>query len=259
MATEGVPAKVGMQISGHKTEGAYSRYDRSTKAQVTAAQRSAADGTHFIYNYKDEAALLKEVMVQGGQLTEKRNNDASYEVIMHESVEIVSEKVVIKDPSARKKQGSEDMKVEMSKSCADSKSSRAVDAMAIMNVDLLKESKVQDSTSRLDMKDKKGLDDYDCFLESLDWEALSKESWATSMAGACIVKSVIGKVDGLTRCTLSNCIITIHVRKVERLQLEHPHLEFLEADASTELCNCGVYTYVSNYQISPVAIELLQS
>ncbi|CAM6098688.1 unnamed protein product [Calypogeia fissa] len=104
--------------------------------------------------------------------------------------------------------------VEMSESCADSKlelTGTTMDAMAIMNVELVKESKVEGSTGPLDMKDKKGLDYYDCFLESLDWETLSKESWATSMAGACIVKSVIGKVDGLTGCTLSNCTVTIHV------------------------------------------------
>ncbi|CAM6110812.1 unnamed protein product [Calypogeia fissa] len=106
--------------------------------------------------------------------------------------------------------------VEMSELCANSKpelTGSIVNAMVIMNMEqvIVKENKVQDSTSPLDMKDKKGLNDYDCFLESLDWEALSKESWATGMVGASIVKSVIGKVDGLTGCTLSNYTITIHV------------------------------------------------
>lgn len=36
MAAVGVPTQVGMQITGHKSEGAYRRYDQSLDAQVRA-------------------------------------------------------------------------------------------------------------------------------------------------------------------------------------------------------------------------------
>lgn len=47
MGAEGIPPKVGMKISSHKSEGAYERYNRSTEAKVRAALRCATDGTAY--------------------------------------------------------------------------------------------------------------------------------------------------------------------------------------------------------------------
>jgi hypothetical protein len=67
MAVEGVPPAVGMLLTGHKSSGAYARYDRSTEAQVRAAQKSIALGNSFDSNMKREKELLKDKMVAGAQ------------------------------------------------------------------------------------------------------------------------------------------------------------------------------------------------
>lgn len=70
MAAEGVPTTIGMKITGHKSQGAYERYDRSVEAQVRAAQKLAGQSSKFSVNVAQETADLKENVI-GGRATEK--------------------------------------------------------------------------------------------------------------------------------------------------------------------------------------------
>ncbi|CAM6117904.1 unnamed protein product [Calypogeia fissa] len=66
MASEGVPAVVGMKILGHKSQGAYSRYDRSIDAQVRAAQKcTSGQGSGYSSNFKEETERFKNTVVDG--------------------------------------------------------------------------------------------------------------------------------------------------------------------------------------------------
>jgi hypothetical protein len=65
MASEGVPPAVGMQITGHKSKGAYSRYDRSVEAQVRAAQRSVGEGSAYTSIVLEETNRFKNNLIKG--------------------------------------------------------------------------------------------------------------------------------------------------------------------------------------------------
>lgn len=62
MAFEGVPSVVGMKIIGHKSEGAYARYDRSVDTKVRAALRTARECSTFGDNLKLEVAIVKTAL-----------------------------------------------------------------------------------------------------------------------------------------------------------------------------------------------------
>lgn len=65
MSAEGVPASIGMKITGHKSQGAYERYDRSKEAQVRAAQRCVGNASDYVCNLVQENGDMKESLIDG--------------------------------------------------------------------------------------------------------------------------------------------------------------------------------------------------
>ncbi|CAM6083274.1 unnamed protein product [Calypogeia fissa] len=63
MVMEGVPTAIGMRITGHKSSGAYSRYDRSHEAQVRAAQVCANQGITYSECFVEEARKFKQNVI----------------------------------------------------------------------------------------------------------------------------------------------------------------------------------------------------
>lgn len=62
MATKGISAFVGMQITGHKLEGAYQHYDQSSETCVRVAHEIVREGRNYITNIQVETQKMKQAL-----------------------------------------------------------------------------------------------------------------------------------------------------------------------------------------------------
>lgn len=65
MVAEGVPTMLGMQAIGHKSEGAYLRYNRSIKAQVWVAQHCTSEENNYEEIVWEKTSHLRSGMING--------------------------------------------------------------------------------------------------------------------------------------------------------------------------------------------------
>ncbi|CAM6089949.1 unnamed protein product [Calypogeia fissa] len=115
----------------------------------------------------------------------------------------------------------------MAKSIVESKSDINMtdeDSMSVDGADclLVKQAVAARLTTPISMRNKATMANFNVFLESLDWDAMSQESWASGMRVSCKVKSIIEKIEGLTGCPLSLCNVTSMLQGILLLQVEEP-------------------------------------